>query len=428
MRRRAIEDAGESVDEEVFAPLRRRLSIRRGDYGDPTTYDRRWPRRIDGRARCRCSTWRSRRRCSDAWSRGWRRPGVDQGRAGGGGEAVRARPGLGPGAQRRAAASLLEERQIFRIDHFLGKEPVHGHPASCGSPTRSSSRCGTATTSSSVQITMAESFGVEDRGSFYDPVGRAARRGAEPPAADHRPGRRRSPLRRRTADGHARTSGSRCSGASRRPDPAHYVRGQYDGYRRRRRGVQPDSQTETFAALRLEIDNWRWAGVPFFIRAGKAMAGAGHRGADRLQARTPEPAVRLPTPSPTPDELVLRIDPDAGRRPGDSGQEAGRSDDTRTVDLVAGVRRGSWAKPRSPTSGCWPTRCAATPATSPARTASRRPGASCSRCWKRRRQWRPISLALGDRPARRNCLPDIPVGGNPGCRESGEVARDHCRA
>ena len=52
--------------------------------------------------------------------------------------------------------------------------------------------------------------------------------------------------------------------------PAHYVRGQYDGYRSIE-GVQPDSQTETFAALRLEIDNWRWAGVPFFIRAGKAL-------------------------------------------------------------------------------------------------------------------------------------------------------------
>ena len=53
-------------------------------------------------------------------------------------------------------------------------------------------------------------------------------------------------------------------------DPAHYVRGQYDGYRSVK-GVQPDSQTETFAALRLEIDNWRWSGVPFFMRAGKEL-------------------------------------------------------------------------------------------------------------------------------------------------------------
>jgi glucose-6-phosphate 1-dehydrogenase len=53
-------------------------------------------------------------------------------------------------------------------------------------------------------------------------------------------------------------------------DPAHYVRGQYAGYRDVK-GVAPDSQTETFCAMRLEIDNWRWSGVPFFIRAGKAM-------------------------------------------------------------------------------------------------------------------------------------------------------------
>ena len=53
-------------------------------------------------------------------------------------------------------------------------------------------------------------------------------------------------------------------------DPKRYVRGQYDGYREVE-GVAPDSKTETFAALELEIDNWRWAGVPFFIRAGKAM-------------------------------------------------------------------------------------------------------------------------------------------------------------
>ena len=121
-----------------------------------------------------------------------------------------------------------------------------------------------------VQITMAEDFGVEDRGNFYDPVG-ALRDvvqnhllqiigliASEPPA------RARTP----TASG---TSGSRCSDPCPTPIRTHYVRGQYEGYLSVP-GVASGSQTETFVALKLEIDNWRWSGVPFFIRAGKALA------------------------------------------------------------------------------------------------------------------------------------------------------------
>ena len=62
----------------------------------------------------------------------------------------------------------------------------------------------------------------------------------------------------------------RCSSRCGAADPAHYVRGQYDGYRDID-GVAADSATETYAALRLEIDNWRWSGVPFFIRTGKRL-------------------------------------------------------------------------------------------------------------------------------------------------------------
>ena len=66
-------------------------------------------------------------------------------------------------------------------------------------------------------------------------------------------------------------------------DPSHYVRGQYDGYRDTD-GVAPDSTTETYVALRLEIDNWRWAGVPFFIRTGKHLRGPADRAAAAVQA------------------------------------------------------------------------------------------------------------------------------------------------
>ncbi len=121
---------------------------------------------------------------------------------------------------------------------------------------------------SSVQITMAEGFGVEDRGHFYDPVGAlrdvvvnhmmqvVAAAAMEAPA-------RSDPQTLKNAQValfHAIADA----------DPAHYVRGQYEGYREID-GVAKDSTTETFAALRLEIDNWRWSGVPFFIRAGKCL-------------------------------------------------------------------------------------------------------------------------------------------------------------
>ena len=119
-----------------------------------------------------------------------------------------------------------------------------------------------------VQITMAEDFGVSDRGSFYDPVGAVrdvvvnhlmqvvAAGAMEPPASRD-----------------ARALKDAMFGvfsAMPKADPKQYVRGQYEGYRKIK-GVAKDSKTETFAAMRFEIDNWRWTGVPFFIRTGKEL-------------------------------------------------------------------------------------------------------------------------------------------------------------
>jgi len=95
-------------------------------------------------------------------------------------------------------------------------------------------------------------------------------------------------------------------------DPARYVRGQYDGYRAIN-GVAPDSTTETFAALRLEIENWRWSGVPIFIRAGKKLAMT--QTELRLVFKTPPKlGFGLRSTTTEPDQLVIRIDPMVGIR------------------------------------------------------------------------------------------------------------------
>ena len=220
---------------------------------------------------------------------------------------------------------MLEEWQIFRIDHFLGKEPAMDimflrFANSMFEPlwNRDRIQC--------VQITMAENFGVEDRGSFYDAVG-ALRDvvqnhllqliglfAAEPPSVAD-------------ADG-LRDKRAEVFRAMPSADPEHYVRGQYDGYRSIT-GVQPDSQTETFAALRLEIDNWRWSGVPFFVRAGKALP---VRATEiRVVFKRP-PKLAITSLTPDPNELVLRIDPSPGTDLVVQAKEPG-ANRTRTVDL-----------------------------------------------------------------------------------------------
>jgi glucose-6-phosphate 1-dehydrogenase len=203
--------------------------------------------------------------------------------------------------------SIFPEDQLFRIDHFLGKEPVQDilyfrFANALFEPVWSREDV------DSIQITLAEDIGVEGRGSFYDAVGAMrdvvqnhllqvlAIAAMEPPSGgdDAIPRRRLDVFRSMPA-----------------ADPEHAVRGQYRGYRSIE-GVSPDSDTETFVALRLEIESWRWGGVPIFVRAGKGLPMTATEVVVRLQ-RVPQlrwGSYRLETPGT--DDIVLRVGRNAG--------------------------------------------------------------------------------------------------------------------
>jgi glucose-6-phosphate 1-dehydrogenase len=155
---------------------------------------------------------------------------------------------------------------------------------------------------------MAEDFGVEDRGHFYDPVGAlrdvvvnhlmqvVGATAMEPPARGDT---------RTLKD--AQVALFRAVEAA---DPAHYVRGQYEGYLDID-GVAGDSTTETYAALRLEIQNWRWAGVPFFIRTGKRLPVT--QTEVRVVFKHP-PRLGFGIASSEPNQVVVKLDPSTGIR------------------------------------------------------------------------------------------------------------------
>jgi glucose-6-phosphate 1-dehydrogenase len=203
---------------------------------------------------------------------------------------------------------VLDEEQILRIDHYLGKEPVLDitylrFANSILEPVWNRSYI------SHVQMTIAEDFGVDDRGRFYDSVG-AMRDviqnhalqvlgliGMEPPSANDPDGVRDKKLE--------------FFKAMRAADPKRYVRGQYDGFLEVK-DVDPKSTTETFAALELQVDNWRWSGVPFFVRAGKNLP---HKSSEVTAVFRRPPQLGIGHgKTPEPNKMTFRIEPEPGSR------------------------------------------------------------------------------------------------------------------
>ena len=298
----ALTEAGIEIEQKVFDRLASNLCYVSGDYQDPDTYAD-IKRRVGDRP-CAAAYLAVPPGLFDDVVRGLASSGLHHD-----GRLVVEKPF---GRDTKSAEELSEiihryypERQVFRIDHFLGKEAVQNLLVYRFSNTvlepiwnRHYIR--------GVQITMAEDFGVEGRGGYYDSAGAlrdvvqnhllvlVSLLAMEPPVSD---------APEALLDEQVKVLRS-----TRTLDPTGVVRGQYNGYLDEP-GVDPGSETETFFAARLEIDSWRWAGVPWVIRSGKALATTVTEAVIEF-LRPPRLHFADTTSAPGPNRLAFRSKPE----------------------------------------------------------------------------------------------------------------------
>jgi glucose-6-phosphate 1-dehydrogenase len=323
--RESLEAVGRAIDDEVFARLAVNLCYVSGNYRDPATYTE-----IAKRAHsstCAVSYLAIPPDLFNDVVEGLGSVGLNHR-----GRLVLEKP-FGRDAQTAAELNDIvhhhfPEGRVYRIDHFLGKEAVQNLMIFRFSNTvlepiwnRHYVR--------GVQITMAEDFGVEGRGSFYDKVGTLrdvvqnhllqvlALLAMEPPVSEDPDALRDE-----------RVKALRAIVTPTRDD---VVRGQYAGFREES-GVVADSDTETYTAVRLELDSWRWAGVPWIIRAGKGLTSTVTEAVVEF-ARPPRPLFADADCRPGPNRLTFRTKPDDGISFSMQAKKPGPSMVSRPIEL-----------------------------------------------------------------------------------------------
>jgi glucose-6-phosphate 1-dehydrogenase len=235
--------------------------------------------------------------------------------------------------------TVFDEDRIFRIDHYLGKEPVQNllyfrfanrflEPIWSGDHV------------AAVQVTMAETFDVADRGAFYDSVG------AIRDVVQNHLLQTISIVAMEPPSGHTveavRNEKFKVFDSIRPLRPQDVVRGQYNGYQRAT-GVATDSTVETYVALRLQVDSWRWAGVPFFVRTGKCLPVTATEVLVELK-RPPIDVFREGAPGGT-NFLRFRLTPDMSISLGARAKKPGERMVGEEVELYAAHHSGTERPP-----------------------------------------------------------------------------------